>query len=41
MQQLGGVLAQGLAVLGIAPPFGAAALVIVVPSTIAVALMRF
>jgi putative MFS transporter len=39
--KLGGVLAQGLAVLGIVPPFGAAALVIVVPSTIAVALIRF
>lgn len=39
--KLGGVLAQGLAVLGIVPPFGAAALVIVVPSTISVALIRF
>lgn len=39
--KLGGVLAQGLAVLGIVPPFGAAALVVVVPSALALALIRY
>jgi putative MFS transporter len=39
--KLGGVLAQGLTVLGIVPPFGAVALVIVIPSVISLALIRF
>lgn len=38
--KLGGVLAQGLTILGVVPLFGAAALVIVVPSAIALVLVR-
>ena len=38
--KLGGVLAQGLSVLGVVPPFGAAALAVVVPSSLAFALVR-
>jgi len=35
--KLGGVLAQGLSVLGIVPPFGAAALVVALPSVVSLA----
>ena len=38
--KLGGVMAQGLAIVGVAPPFGAAALVIVVPSALSFVLVR-
>lgn len=38
--KIGGVAAQGLAILGVVPPFGAAAMVIVLPSALALALVR-
>lgn len=38
--KLGGVLAQALAVLGVVPPFGAAALVIAVPAVLSLACIR-
>lgn len=38
--KLGGVMAQGLAIVGVAPPFGAAALVIVVPSALSFVLVQ-
>lgn len=38
--KLGGVAAQGLTILGVVPPFGVAALVIVVPSALSLALVR-
>lgn len=38
--KLGGVAAQALAILGVVPPFGAAALVIIVPSALSLALIR-
>lgn len=38
--KLGGVAAQGFAIVGVVPPFGAAALVIVLPSALAFALVR-
>jgi putative MFS transporter len=37
--KFGGLIAQGLSVVGIVPPLGAAALLIAVPTTIALALI--